>query len=108
MAIASLPMARGVPGSWKYNYRPIQPKFVKAMTDEEHDKFSQKGAKWVFAFSIFVIALGLCAIISGVFSIMNPISIAFLLVILSTILVLAVYIHMYVSWRKMHKADKKI
>jgi len=107
IALCSQPMARGVPGSWKYNYRPWQPKFVKAMTDEEHDKFSQKYAKWILVSSVFMIAVGLFAVICGVWSIMNPLILAFLWVIFLVIVILAAYVHMYVSRRKMHKADKK-
>lgn len=104
IAIASLPMAKGVPGSWKNNYRPVQPKFIKDLSSEEHDKYSQTGGKLGIVLSIFMVVSGLCALFFGATSIMNPLIIAYVFIIVAIIIILAGYAYGYVFWRKTHKA----
>lgn len=104
IALFSLPMARGEVHSCEYNYRPWQPKFVKAMSDEELDRVNQKGAKWMLVFSMFMVVLGLCAIIFGVMSIMNPIILALLAIIVLTTIIIAGSVYTFAFWRKTHKA----
>lgn len=107
IAISSLPLARGKGHAREYNGQLWQPKFIRTMTDEEHDKISRKNAKWKIAFSLFMIAVGFSVIIIGALSIANPIIIAWIISIILLIMVPAAYGLMFLSWRKTHKADKK-
>ena len=86
------------------NYRPWKPKFVKALSPEEADKISRQGAKWMLAYSAFMIILGFCAIALGIISIANPEILYLLAIIIIAAMILGVYAYTFVYVRrKQHK-----
>lgn len=103
VAILSLPMARGEVHSREYNYRPWQPGFIRSMPDEELDRLNQKGAKWVLAYALFLVVLGICSFISGATSIMNPMVLAIILTIVTVIMILSGLVYLFLYRRKASK-----
>lgn len=112
--LITLPVAKGELKAREINYRPWKPKFIRDMSNEEHDKISQDGAKLmlVFFLTIFVLGicsiilgiLGICSIIFGVFTIINPVILLLLLGIGSPIVLLIIFVYTFVYKRKIRKA----
>ena len=100
-----MPLAMGKVHVRDYNGQLWQPKFLKTMPDEERDKIGQKNAKRMILFSMFIIAIGLGTILTGALSITNPLIITSIMIILLLLMVPVSYGLMFLSWRKMHKAD---
>ena len=100
-----MPLAMGKVHARDYNGQLWQPKFLKTMPDGERDKVGQKNAKRMILFSVFIIVIGLGTILAGAFSITNPMVIISIMTILLLLMAPVAYGLMYLSWRKMHKAD---
>lgn len=94
-AIVSMPMAKGQVRSRDYNYRPFRPLFQKwlGITDEMEDRVGRQGAKWMIAYSIFMIALGFCAIIFGLTSLGNPLILYILAIVVLAALMIGIYVY---------------
>ena len=66
VVLASRPMAKGEVRSREYNYRPWQPKFVKAITDEEADEINVRFAGYAVNSGILLSICGVLGLLLGI------------------------------------------
>jgi len=92
--LASRPLAKGEVRSKDYNYRPWQPKFVKALSDEEADAINRKYAGYAVGGGLLMSAGGILAII---LSVIGSGSLALLAVAVPILLIIGLALGAFVS-----------